>query len=173
MSEMIRINGFIHSSVIDGVGNRLVYLVQGCSKKCLGCFNQECLDFNQGHSRSIDEIFYLINRQATQTWYSGFTLSGGEPFCQPLECAILAEEAHNCGWDVWTYSGYTYEELIELAETDENVDRLLKATDVLVDGPFIEELKDDNLKYRGSSNERIIALENGRWKELLNYDEEV
>ena len=160
--------GFIHWSRVHGEGNRIVYFMQGCPKRCEGCRYTQFLE---------DKIIYVnirgmlarITREFFVKKLDGISISGGEPFYQPAGSALLAEHAHHVGTSVWTYTGYTYEELLEMLKEDENIDRLLKATDVLVDGPFIEELKDDNLKYRGSSNQRIIKLVDGRMSEILDY----
>ena len=89
---------------------------------------------------------------------SGVTFSGGEPFCQAGAFADLAEEVEKRGLDIVTFSGYTYEQLLEKAETDEDTARLLARTWLLIDGPFKKEEKDLTLAFRGSRNQRIIDL---------------
>ena len=98
----------------------------------------------------------MVSNHAAQ----GLTLSGGEPFLQAAECAALARLAHARGRDVWTYTGYTYEELLQ--EGDPTRLELLAVTDVLVDGLFVEELKSYGLLFRGSSNQRLIDLNKTR-----------
>ncbi|MPN15452.1 hypothetical protein SDC9_162786 [bioreactor metagenome] len=100
----------------------------------------------------------------------GLTLSGGEPFLQAYECAKLAAAAHEAGLDVWTYTGYLYENLIAAKNSD--WDALLQASDVLVDGPFLEVKKSYSARFRGSANQRLIDLKATRsankivlWKE--------
>ena len=156
----------MHRSLIDGEGCRITYLFHGCSFDCKGCPYK----FNDPRPVLLDVIILRMNREGIVNIVNGFTLSGGDPFLQPEAGAILLEEAHKIGWDTWTYSCHTYEELLEMAKTDENVDRMLKATDVLVDGRYMEELADINLKYRDSSNQRIMRLVNGVMTEILDYD---
>ena len=105
----------------------------------------------------------IKKKQKQQAHYlKGLTLSGGEPFCQAEACARLAEPVKALGLDVVTYSGYTYEQLIE--RRDPGTDALIRATDILVDGPFIEALRDVSLKFRGSGNQRIIDMNQTRAK---------
>ena len=92
----------------------------------------------------------------------GITLTGGEPFQQPAACAELARRAHQKGLNVWSYSGYTYEKLRELAQRDEGVNALLSEIDVLVDGPFLLKERSLELLYCGSKNQRIIDMKKTR-----------
>ena len=89
---------------------------------------------------------------------SGITFSGGEPFCQPDSLYQLALKVKALGHNVMVYSGYTHKQLLAMAEKDESICRLLSVTDILVDGPYVEALRDLELKYRGSSNQKIIIL---------------
>lgn len=98
----------------------------------------------------------LLCRLGDDPLTDGITLSGGEPFCQAGECAALARAARERGLNVWTYTGYAYEDLTAAGQPD--WEALLDATDVLVDGPFIEALKSYEALYRGSSNQRLIDL---------------
>ena len=92
----------------------------------------------------------------------GITLTGGEPFQQPAACAELAQRAHQKGLNVWSYSGYTYEKLREMARGDEAVNALLSEIDVLVDGPFLLKERSLELLYCGSKNQRIIDMKKTR-----------
>ncbi|MBO5501699.1 MAG: radical SAM protein, partial [Clostridia bacterium] len=92
----------------------------------------------------------------------GITLSGGEPFQQPAACAELARRAHAKGLNVWTFTGYLYEKLLEKAEADSAVAELLRQTDVLVDGPFLLAERSLELLYKGSKNQRTIDLNKTR-----------
>lgn len=92
----------------------------------------------------------------------GVTLTGGEPFCQAAACAELARRAHARGLNVWTYTGYTYEKLLDMAASDPDVAALLDATDVLVDGPFVLSERSLELDFRGSRNQRLIDLNRTR-----------
>jgi anaerobic ribonucleoside-triphosphate reductase activating protein len=86
----------------------------------------------------------------------GLTLSGGEPFLQAEDCAALARLAHERGLNVWTYTGYTYERLLE-GELPGAL-ALLEQTDVLVDGPFVQSLRSEECPFRGSSNQRLVDV---------------
>ena len=88
----------------------------------------------------------------------GITLSGGEPFEQAGDCALVAKAALENGLNVWVYTGYTFEQLLSMADRDGDVDNLLKHTEILVDGPFGLEHKNMELKWRGSSNQRLIDV---------------
>jgi anaerobic ribonucleoside-triphosphate reductase activating protein len=129
--------------------------VQGCTRKCEGCHNPGTWDIHGGTEVSVEEV---ISHMRSNPLTDGLTISGGEPFLQAAECATLAAAAQESGLNVWVYSGYTFEELTELSKTDHNIDALLKATDVLVDGPFILSERTLSLKWRGSKNQRIIDM---------------
>ena len=90
---------------------------------------------------------------------SGITFSGGEPFCQPEPLAALGRMVRATGGHVMTYTGYVYEDLLKMAKKDPAIEKLLAVTNVLVDGPYVEELRDLTLEFRGSSNQRLITLD--------------
>ena len=152
----MRIAGILHESIVDGPGVRFVVFAQGCPHGCPGCHNPETWDTAGGENRTIQELMREIRR--SPTWVKGITLSGGEPFGQAEEMAELAQRARRKGYSVVTYTGYTYEELMEKAGEDGAVARLLDETDILVDGPFIEGERDIALRFCGSANQRVIAM---------------
>lgn len=90
--------------------------------------------------------------QKRKNWIDGITLSGGEPFCQIYQCALIAEKAHQMGLSVWCYTGYLFEDLYKQGI------ELLKHIDVLVDGPFVQAEKSLELDFRGSRNQRVIDI---------------
>ena len=155
MTMDIRIAGIVNESVVDGPGIRMVIFTQGCPHNCPGCHNPETHDFAGGQLRQTEE---LVSQMANQRYIAGITISGGEPFCQPEPCAVLAEAAHAQGKNVMIYSGYTFEQLLALSRDDENIRRLLNACDILVDGPYIEAQRNLDLVFRGSENQRIIDV---------------
>lgn len=154
-SNKIRLAAIGENSLVNGPGLRKVFYSQGCSHHCKDCFNAHTWPFEGGRMIDIDE---LVNKTVEESFLEGITFSGGDPFQQADKFAILAQKLKQHNINIWVYTGYTYEELMELAKTDENVNKLLHAIDVLVDGRFITELKDETLKYRGSSNQRIIDV---------------
>ena len=149
----LNIAGIVDDSIVDGDGCRLTVFVQGCHRRCHGCQNPETQPMEGG--RRIDTADILAKVKANPL-LAGVTFSGGEPFLQCAPLAELAREIHAAGLDIWSYSGYTLEEL--QARHDKATDDLLAEVDVLVDGAYVEELRDLTLHFRGSSNQRVIDM---------------
>ena len=146
-----------HDSIVNGPGLRAVIWTQGCPNHCKGCQNPETWDFNAGKLIDIEEVKNELRSLKGQT---GLTFCGGEPFVQPEACLELAKFAHDeLGWDVWSFSGFTYEEIMDYGGTA--VD-FLKELDALIDGRFVLEERDLTLKFRGSRNQRILHLDHGK-----------
>lgn len=160
------IAGTLTNSLVNGDGLRYVIFFQGCSHHCPGCHNPDTWKV-KAHNQEVLSLIQQIDENLPLL--DGITLSGGEPFEQPEAAFELARYAKEVGINVWAYTGYTYEQLIQPATTElaKAQQRLLSMVDVLVDGPFIESLKDDTLKFKGSSNQRILFLENGKIKRGL------
>ena len=157
----IRLAGIVDESIVDGKGIRMTVFTQGCPHHCPGCHNPQTHDFSGGTEEDTDEIF---DRFCENPLLRGITFSGGEPFCQPVPLKVLADRVHSIKKDVTIYTGWTYEQLLNMHDPD--VDALLAVCDVLVDGPFVEALKDPDLLFRGSQNQRLIDMratrENGQ-----------
>ena len=151
--KSIRLAGIIRESITDGPGIRFVVFCQGCPHHCEGCHNQETWDFNGGKDVSIEKILDAIDQNGL---INGVTFSGGEPFQQPEAFLALAKEIRKRGLDLMIYTGYLYEDL--KAKNDPNIDELIHLADYIVDGPFILEQRDISLKFRGSTNQRIIDV---------------
>ena len=149
----IRLAGIVDESIVDGKGIRMTVFTQGCPHHCPGCHNPQTHDFTGGTEADTDEIF---ERFCENPLLRGITFSGGEPFCQPVPLKALADRVHSVKKDVTIYTGWTYEQLIAMHDPD--VDALLSVCDVLVDGPFVEALKDPDLLFRGSENQRLIDM---------------
>ncbi|MBO1005715.1 anaerobic ribonucleoside-triphosphate reductase activating protein [Pseudogracilibacillus auburnensis] len=148
----MKIMNIIHDSVVDGEGLRTVIFFAGCPHACLGCHNPSSWKMNNGQEMSIDEALQeIISNPLTDV-----TFSGGEPFIQAKEASILAKKLKEYGKNIWIYSGFTYEEIMNA--TDGYKRKLLSYCDVLVDGRFILEERDLHLSFRGSRNQRIIEL---------------
>ena len=150
----MRLSGITPESLVDGPGLRYVIFTQGCQHRCPHCHNPETWDMDAGKEYSARQLIRLIKQQPKTK--QGVTFSGGEPFLQAAELAEAARAAHQKGWNVVTYTGFTYEELIE--NNDDGVKALLSATDILIDGKYIHELRSIELPFRGSSNQRMIDV---------------
>ncbi|MCI8988895.1 MAG: anaerobic ribonucleoside-triphosphate reductase activating protein [Clostridia bacterium] len=156
--------------VANGPGVRVSLFVSGCRNHCKNCFNPETWDFDYGQPFT-EEVEDKILKAMEPDYIKGFTLLGGDPF-EPENCAALVPFMKRMRKlypekSVWCFTGYDYErDLLTGKKGDaETVLKLLRTLDVLVDGRFVEELKDLNLRFRGSSNQRIISV-----KESLKKD---
>jgi anaerobic ribonucleoside-triphosphate reductase activating protein len=156
----MRLSGITPESLVDGPGLRYVIFTQGCPHQCPHCHNPETWDSNGGKEYSVRQIIRLIKQQKKTK--QGVTFSGGEPFLQASELAEVALAARQINWDVVTYTGYTYEQLI--ADNNDGVKALLSASDILIDGKYIHKLRSIELPFRGSSNQRIIDMAKTREK---------
>ena len=147
----IRIAGVVNDSIVDGPGLRFAVFTQGCSHHCPGCHNPQSWDFRGGREMSVQELLDIIKEDE----FANVTFSGGDPFYQVEAFTELARRIkEETNKTIWCYTGYTHEQIL----ADERLKILLPYLDVLVDGPFIEKLRDTNLPFRGSSNQRIIRL---------------
>ena len=142
-------------SIVDGEGIRSVIWFQGCSHNCPGCHNPETHDFKAGVEVSLKEMKTQIDELEYQ---SGVTFSGGDPMMQVEALAELAAYVKEKGMNVWVYTGYTFEELMILAEKNESYLKAMEQIDVLVDGRFVMDLKSFDVQFRGSSNQRILDM---------------
>ena len=153
-NDTLKIAGVVKESTVDGPGFRYVVFTQGCPHKCEGCHNPETHDFNAGKIVKIDELVEDINRDPL---LKGVTISGGDPFVQAGQVCKLLDKI-NKDLTVMVYTGFTYEYLLKNSTDENNFLNLLKRTDVLIDGKFVKDLIDENLLYRGSSNQRAIDV---------------
>ena len=153
----MRIANTVPNSIVDGPGLRFAVFTQGCPHACPGCHNPDTHDPAGGRVVSVEELAVQMGRDPL---IEGLTLSGGDPFLQAHECAQLAKRAHEKGLNVWTYTGYTYERLLE--EEVPGAEELLAQTDVLVDGPFLQAEKSYSALFRGSTNQRLIDVVRSR-----------
>lgn len=148
---MIRVLDIIEDTMVDGPGFRTSIYCAGCRHQCPGCHNPQSWDFKGGREMSTEQIMKIIEADP----YANVTFSGGDPMYQCDAFAELARAIHQrTNKDIWCYTGFTFEILITRAQRE-----LLELLDVLVDGPFIERLKDPDLLFRGSSNQRIIDVQ--------------
>ncbi len=151
----IRILDILEETMADGPGFRTSIYCAGCAHHCPGCHNPQSWDFAGGHEMSVDELMSIIKADE----FSNVTFSGGDPLYQVEAFTELARRIKSeTAKTIWCYTGFTYEEIA----SDARLSQILPYIDVLVDGPFIEALRDSELHFRGSSNQRILYLESGR-----------
>ena len=134
----------------------MTIFTQGCNHHCPGCQNPQTHDFNGGHFIDIDEILSMIDENPL---LDGITFSGGDPMDQAAALVPLAREIKERGLNLVIFTGYTYERLMELSHERPDMFELLTFADILIDGPFIMAKKSLELKFRGSSNQRIIDVQ--------------
>lgn len=142
-------------SIVDGEGIRSVIWTQGCAHKCKACHNPETHSFTEGYLIDVEIIKSKIKTLEGQ---DGITLSGGDPMYQPKQCAEIAKFCHEENLNVWCYTGFTYEKLIELSKNNSDILEFLNNIDVLIDGKFMIEQKSYDSKFRGSKNQRVIDV---------------
>lgn len=151
----IRLAGILHESLVNGPGIRRVLFSQGCPHNCKGCFSPHTHSYTEGMLLDMDEIIEDIGKNPM---LRGVTFSGGDPWEQADKFAYIAKAVKSLGLSIWCYTGYTFEYILENGCKREGWEELLKYIDVLVDGRFDETKKEAGLKYRGSSNQRIIDV---------------
>ncbi len=156
---MISVLSIIEDTMVDGPGFRTSIYCAGCRHACPGCHNPQSWDFSGGRAMTTEEIMRVIVADP----YANVTFTGGDPMYQPEGFAELARAIHErTQKDIWCYTGFTFEQLLG----NPRQRALLEQIDVLVDGPFVKALRNDELIFRGSSNQRIIdvprSLEEGR-----------
>ena len=148
---MIRVLDIKEDTMVDGPGFRTSIYCAGCRHKCPGCHNPQSWDFKGGRWMSTEELMKIIVADP----FAHVTFTGGDPMYQCDGFAELARAIHKqTNKDIWCYTGFTFESLITRAQRE-----LLELLDVLVDGPFIEKLRDPDLLFRGSSNQRLIDVQ--------------
>ncbi len=149
--------GFYDESISNGLGWRAVLFVSGCPHNCPGCQNKMAQNYSYGEQFDKQKI---IDRICDNSLLKGITISGGEPLCKENVGAVLDfikdVKKVRPNFNVWCYSGYTIEELKN--RNDKITNEALNEIDVLVDGRFVQEKRDPNLKFRGSSNQRILDV---------------
>lgn len=152
MIDKISVLKIMECTSVDGPGLRTSVYCAGCVNRCAGCHNPQSWDINSGSWMSIDDIFAVI---VNDDEVCNVTFSGGDPMYQPLAFAELAKRIKmETNKTIWCYSGYTFEHI----KNDKDKMELLKWIDVLVDGKYVQALRDERLVFRGSSNQRVIDV---------------
>ena len=141
----------MEQTMADGPGLRTSIYCAGCPCHCPGCHNPQSWDFGNGHKMSVDDLLQVIKDDDI----SNVSFSGGDPFYQVEGFTELARRIKaETNKTIWCWTGFTYEEIL----ADSKLSMMLPYLDVLVDGPYVESLRDPQLHFRGSSNQRIIHL---------------
>lgn len=149
----IRIAGVIRESIVDGPGIRFVVFTQGCKHNCQGCQNPETHSFDGGYITDTQKIIDEVKKNPI---IKGVTLSGGDPMFQPAATLDLCKKLKENNYNVMIYTGYTYEQLVEM--NNEDIMGILSNCDTLVDGRFILKLRSLSCRFRGSTNQRLINM---------------
>jgi anaerobic ribonucleoside-triphosphate reductase activating protein len=153
--------------IANGVGVRVTLFVSGCTNRCQGCFQPETWSFTYGEPFTAQTEDRLLDMLAP-SFINGLTLLGGDPFEPDNQRALVPflerVRARYPQKDIWAFSGFEYEDMLRVGchPHCEVTERMLGLLDVLVDGPFVENLKDISLRFRGSSNQRLIDLKKTR-----------
>lgn len=155
-------------SIVDGEGLRTVVWTQGCSHNCKGCHNPGTHRFDGGFLADTEDIKKQI---ADLSYQDGVTLSGGDPFFQVDAVLDIARFCQSKGINVWCYTGFTFDALLEMSKSKPAILELLRNIDVLVDGKFVLSLKSYDCKFRGSTNQRLIDVKKSlQFKRIVNYE---
>ena len=148
-SPILRVIDIVDGTSVDGPGLRTSIYFAGCDHRCPGCHNPSTWDFRAGYEMTVDQLMRRIIDNDFDV-----TFSGGDPLYQLQPLTALARAVKAAGKTIWCYTGFIYEDLL----ADKKYSELLSLIDVLVDGPFIMSLRDPDLPFRGSSNQRLIDL---------------
>ena len=162
MNKQVRLSGIAFESLVNGPGLRRVIFAQGCIHNCKGCFNPDTHDMQGGQMMDMDKI---IDDVKSNPMIRGITFSGGDCLEQADKFAYMAKKFKELGLNIWCYTGYTYEYILENRDKRVGWNELLNSIDALIDGEFEESKRDMSLRYKGSSNQRIIDV-----KESLKDD---
>ncbi len=142
-------------TIVDGEGIRYSIYLSGCSHHCSGCHNPESWNPDKGTPITEELTDNIIKEIISNPLLDGITFSGGDPFYNPKEFLPFIRKIKSMtGLNVWCYTGYTYEEILENPELKD----ILKYTDVLIEGRFVQDLYSPYLEFRGSSNQRILHI---------------
>ena len=149
---MLDLSGLVQDSIVDGPGIRTTIFSQGCPHHCAGCHNPETWEFGCGTPMEEETLLQIVR---SNPLCRGVTFSGGEPFAQAEGFARLARLLKEAGYEVASYTGYTFEQLLKGNPAQR---QLLENIDVLIDGPFLQAEKSLEVPFRGSKNQRILDI---------------
>ena len=149
---MLELSGIVSDSIVDGPGIRTAIFSQGCPHHCPGCHNPETWEFVCGTQIPAEAVVEIVQ---SNPLCRGVTFSGGEPFAQAAAFAELARLLKAKGYEVASYTGYTFEQLLNGTPAQRE---LLETIDILIDGPFLLAEKSLEIAFRGSRNQRILDI---------------
>ena len=147
MAHHFNVLSIVRGTTVDGPGFRTSIYLAGCTHRCPGCHNPQSWNFQNGTQMTLDEIMEIVREEDFDV-----TLSGGDPLCSPEATLTLVNTLKADNRNIWLFTGYTWEEIMVNTALRE----IISKVDVVVDGPFIESMKDPDLLFRGSSNQRLI-----------------
>ncbi len=139
----------VDGTSVDGPGLRTAIYTAGCAHACPGCHNPSTWAFDAGHNASVEDILKRVRINDFNV-----TLTGGDPMYQAKALVPLCDAIRACGYSIWCYTGFTFEQLLE----HEDMAQLVRLVDVIVDGPFVQAQRNTDLFFRGSENQRIIDV---------------
>ena len=149
---MLELSGIVSDSIVDGPGIRTTVFSQGCPHHCEGCHNPETWEFGCGTPISEEAVLQIVT---SNPLCRGVTFSGGEPFAQAEGFAKLGKLLKERGYEVASYSGYTFEQLLRGTKAQR---QLLETIDILIDGPYLQQERSLEISFRGSRNQRILDV---------------
>lgn len=150
MPATYNVLSIIRGTTVDGPGFRTSIYLAGCNHRCEGCHNPQSWSFDEGTPMTLEEILDIVKEEDFDV-----TLSGGDPLCNPSSALLLIKALKEDKRNVWVYTGYTWEEIL----ADKVLLECASLADVIVDGPFILKLRDTDLLFKGSSNQRLIDVQ--------------
>lgn len=141
----------IHDTTVDGPGFRTAIYAAGCTHRCPGCHNPQSWDIENGTPHTIDQLLEIIKEDE----FANVTFTGGDPLFQVEGFTQLAQRIKaETNKNIWCYTGFLYEDILK----SDRLSQILPFIDVLVDGKYIEALRSEDLRFRGSNNQRIINV---------------
>ena len=146
----MRIIDIVQDTIVDGIGLRTSVYCAGCRHQCPGCHNESTWSFDAGYDITVDALFDILAKTP-----NSITFSGGDPMYQAVEFAKLAKKLKAIGKNIWCYTGFAFEHAVN----EPQMRALLSYIDVLVDGPYMQQLRSTDLLFRGSANQRIIDVQ--------------
>ena len=160
MGDQMRYSGLIRNDLAAAPGVSVTFFTQGCPHRCKGCHNPETWDFDSGKEFTPQVLEEIYKALGANNINRSFCIMGGEPLCEQnlfLTCMVLQNvKFHFPQVKTYLWTGYYYEDLLK--NTDPKMELILDMVDVLIDGPYIERLRDVTLLMRGSSNQTVIYL---------------